>query len=269
MANVACISEDEERFTSWKDVFRNMGPIYLVFERVFYVLGALSLKTLLFRFARHAYGLAEPKLYAVRDDVLLLIYFILVGICLPALIMAITFDPQPFYVWVGVYIVLNVLQHQTNVMIFDRFRANRLPKPRVWIHSKNIEQFFERWIFPLAPISPERMQRYIRTGGSERRLFLAIMDYWLLFIGYSLIYWSNTSMEFSDGSHNIFKLFDFDGALYFSVVAGTTLGFGDITPHNEVARFVTLTETLTSFLFALVIIAYTISLIPRAPTLQK
>lgn len=263
MSNKDPITKDEERFECWTAVVQNMGPIFVIWERIFYVLGTLSLLTLIFRLARHVYGLAEPKLHAIRYDAILLIYFALFGVCLPLVISIFDLVLQPLLAFIGVYIVLYVIQHQGNVILFDQFRANRLSKPRKWIKSKKLEQAFERMVFPLAQIPRESMQRYVRTGSGSRRLLLALMDYWLLLVAYAFIYWSSAPLTGWP------KLKNFYDAIYFSVVAGTTLGFGDILPKETVPKLVTISETLVSFLFALVIIAHTVTLVPRAPTLEN
>jgi hypothetical protein len=51
--------------------------------------------------------------------------------------------------------------------------------------------------------------------------------------------------------------------IYFSFIALTTVGFGDITPVNDVARALAATEAVTGQLFLVTVVARVVSLIGR------
>ena len=90
------------------------------------------------------------------------------------------------------------------------------------------------------------------------------MDYWLLLVGFSLAYWALVPP-----SHFEEQLSGYGSALYFSVVAGTTLGFGHIAPIYWDSRCLTVAHTLMGLLFVVTIIAFTLSLLPRAKELPN
>jgi hypothetical protein len=83
------------------------------------------------------------------------------------------------------------------------------------------------------------------------------MDFWLLFVGFAEIYWAGIPNEFNPPLDTYFS------SLYMSIITGTTLGFGDITPITIQAQIITASEVLICFLFAFIIIADTVVLLPE------
>ena len=59
------------------------------------------------------------------------------------------------------------------------------------------------------------------------------------------------------------------GALYYSVVTITTLGFGDIHPKDSAIVWVVIGETIIGVFMALVIVSRLVSLLPRPATSDK
>lgn len=149
------------------------------------------------------------------------------------------------------------------MVAFDKFRGDRLPHPQKSGRFWRVLENYRSRILPINSRIPlETSLRYVLTS-RPRRLILAVMDYWLLFVGFSLAYWSLVPSHFSQ------PLTEYTSALYFSVVAGTTLGFGDITPTGGGSRSLAAAHTLMSLLFVVTIIAFTLNLLPRAIELSN
>ena len=150
-----------------------------------------------------------------------------------------------------------ILQHNVNVTVFDAFRADKLPAPKTkgsfWLRLESLMTI----LLPRDPSAPHNLRNKYRLTSKPRRLLLAVIDLWLLYVSFSIIYWIYVPKGFTE------NLCNYSDSLYFSVVTGTTLGFGDFTPVSIGAKYIVVGEVFACFLFALVIIANTISLLPK------
>ncbi len=101
-------------------------------------------------------------------------------------------------------------------------------------------------------------QQY-RVYGPRRSIILALMNYTEIVAWFALFY------------RNSWKLFrcdelcpnSFAGALYFSVVTITTLGYGDIAPIHPLGAFLICTETFIGISVLVLIVATFISARPE------
>lgn len=253
------------RFNSLGDAMRHVGLIYMLAERLFYFLSYLSLKNIRFHIGRKVYGLSAPKFDPIRKDIFILFFFVVIGIVVPVSLLAVPdfgLSSSKAVGIFGIYLIIKVIQNQVNVTIFDNFRGNRLPIPKpggkFWCSIEKICS----WIIPrdLKAEDFEKKGYYLTSG--PRRLLLAVMDFWLVFVGFSFVFWALIPCDFSQ------SIKQYSLSLYFSVVAGTTLGLGDISPTSIRSQVITMSETLICFLFALIIIANTLSLLPRSRELN-
>ncbi len=253
---------DARRFSSWSAAAQRVGLVYMFAERLFYGLSFLSPRGIRFWIVRNAQGLAVPKFDPIRKDVYNIGWFFLVGIVAPVMLATRVPSQAPsiYMAIAGVYIVLLEIQEHVNVTLFDPFRGERLPVPQA---SSRVWQSLDAWSSRILPLDRQAtdMSRFQLTSG-QRRIPLAVMDFWLLLVGYAVIYWAALPTHFN------VPLCEFASALYFSVVAGTTLGFGDIVPRSSEARLVAAAETLSCFLFAVIIIAHALDWLPRVRRLE-
>jgi len=176
------------RFSSLGDAMRNVGLIYMLTERIFYFLSFLSLKNIRFYIGRKASGLAVPKFDPIRKDIFILFFLLVIGIVVPILLLTVPDLSRSSSKAVGIfgiYVIIKVIQNQVNVTIFDNFRGNRLPVPKpcgkFW---RLIEKICTRFI-PRDPKAEDvEKDGHYHTSG-PRRLLLAVMDFWLVFVGFS------------------------------------------------------------------------------------
>ncbi|MHB9072105.1 MAG: ion channel [Desulfobaccales bacterium] len=256
---------EDNRFKSWLDAARNVGLVYMIAERLFYILSFIDHSIITYNISRKVSNLSIPKRDPFKKDIFKLMSFLFIGIILPIILRTSNsiLHSKLFLIKivgiVGIYNVVNVMQHHINVIAFDKFRADRLPP----IHKSNNKILIklEEIYTAIIPYDKRIVNSYKITFG-PRRLILSLMDFWLLLVGYSLIYWSLVPEQFSICLNN------YEYAIYYSIVCGVTLGYGDITPKTELAMYVTSLETLNCFLFALVIIASTITLLQKPTTLD-
>ena len=125
------MNENQKRFSSWWEAVRDVGPAYLLAERLFYCLQFISPIAYQILIARRAHRIAVPKFCPIADDLYKIMFFITVGIILPLLLHV-----QPNFLsqkvpvgYFGLYVAVLVFQHEINVVAFDKFRGDRLPYP--------------------------------------------------------------------------------------------------------------------------------------------
>ena len=254
-----------KRYGSWGQAFREYSPLYLLPERIFLCLSYLSLMDICFHVTRRATWVSAPKFFQPHADYGRLLFFVSLGIILPLLIMITNVGPNALFSVVGVYLTILIIQHHVNLVLFDHFRSVKLPLPRG-------KRRFSKALFMYCRIFPADLKHGRRANiirDSRRTFILSIIDYYLFFIGFSLIYWSFELKFFVNTipykGESVALTYDL--ALYFTVVVGTTLGFGEITPNGTGSIIVVIFHVFLSFLFALVIISYAIRLLPQPRTL--
>jgi hypothetical protein len=142
-----------------------------------------------------------------------------------------------------------------NITILMILFPNILSKKRPWKRLYFIFKFFFR--------NRKYIKEYKLNSG-RRRFILSVMSLWLLFVSYSLIYYALVPCSFEPYLYHHYW-----DALYFSIVTGTTLGFGDIEPLCLQAKFFSASQSLITLLFALIIVAKTLSLLPQHKSMQE
>jgi hypothetical protein len=187
------------------------------------------------------------------------LFHVSAGVGVPVFLLFTTTESHTVFSVMGVYLIVLVVQGHINVVLFDDFRARDLPPPgKPTSFIKSLDKYLQCFI----PIDPKLgvKENVIRSG--RRRVLLALMDYWLLMVGFSLVYWSAIPGKFRWDKGTCTNLNDYVDALYFSVTAATTLGFGDITPTHDLSKILAVLEAILGFLFAVLIIAYAVRLLP-------
>lgn len=96
------------------------------------------------------------------------------------------------------------------------------------------------------------------TKVDSEHLYAALSAYLLAGIYFGLCYWVLEQM--SPSTFTITGKFSQSSAIYFSFVTLATLGYGDITPHADVARSLAIIEGIGGQLFLAVLVARLVSL---------
>jgi len=104
-------------------------------------------------------------------------------------------------------------------------------------------------------------------------VFGAISAYLLFGLAWALSYWAIYSVSpeafslpdgrASTGSAEIPQVVDFSQFIYYSFVTMTTLGYGDITPLDRIARTLSWIQSVTGQFYVAVVIAWLVSALPR------
>lgn len=104
-------------------------------------------------------------------------------------------------------------------------------------------------------------------------VFGAISAYLLFGLAWALSYWAIYSVSpdafslpdgrASVGSAEIPQAVDFSQFIYYSFVTMTTLGYGDITPLDRIARTLSWIQSVTGQFYVAVVIAWLVSALPR------
>ncbi len=104
-------------------------------------------------------------------------------------------------------------------------------------------------------------------------VFGAISAYLLFGLAWALSYWAIYSVSpdafslpdggASGGSAEIPQVVDFSQFIYYSFVTMTTLGYGDITPLDRIARTLSWIQSVTGQFYVAVVIAWLVSALPR------
>jgi hypothetical protein len=243
------------KFDSWKSAARYVGLLFMIWERFFNVLSYLSPLVIFTRIIQKSQVSHTVEFSALWKDWYKLIFFLITGFIIPVWLMYGdgSLSPRIVLFW-GIYVMVLVLQHHVNITLFNDFRTEHLYLPSqggpLWQKLESIVKI----ILPLE-VQSSHLKRYTITRG-RRRIVLTLMDFWLLFVCFAEIYWAGIPDEFSPPIKHFF------GALYMSIITGTTLGFGDITPITIRAQLITAGEVLFCFLFAFIIIADTVIVMP-------
>lgn len=105
-----------------------------------------------------------------------------------------------------------------------------------------------------------------RTVDSEH-VYAALSAYLLAGLYFGLLYW--VLAQFTLGAFTTSENFSRATAIYFSFVTLATLGYGDIVPHTEVARSLTILEGIGGQLFLAVLVARLVSLYSVRPKKEE
>ena len=102
--------------------------------------------------------------------------------------------------------------------------------------------------------------RFALSAGAVGRQHVdaALSAYLLAGVFFGSCYWALEQSQ--PGAFTFTGAFSRTGALYFSFVTLTTLGYGDIAPHSDVARGLAIVEGVGGQLFLAVLIARLVSL---------
>ena len=169
------------RFQSWWEATKKVGLIYTASERFFFVMRyiCLSLRDWLALFIQKSTGEAHVKFHPIIKDVYALIFFVLMGVILPILLNKNVLSNPVGGGLLGVYLIAYVLQSEVNVVLFDQFRANKLPQRKQGGRGWGILCSIAKRILPT---DPEKTEDEYKQTSFRRRLIISIMDYWLLFV---------------------------------------------------------------------------------------
>jgi Ion channel len=96
------------------------------------------------------------------------------------------------------------------------------------------------------------------TSVDAEHLYAALSAYLLAGIYFGLLYWLLEQM--SHGTFTLNGMFTKASAIYFSFVTLATLGYGDISPHGDIARGIVIVECVGGQLFLAVLVARLVSL---------
>lgn len=128
--------------------------------------------------------------------------------------------------------------------------------PRSVTRALRVTRGFYRLLWPISAKIAKRMPK------GTRNLFLSffgplslplLLAFWanMLILGFALLQWAQPhGITSSPGMGR------FEAALYQSGVTFFTLGYGDVTPHTALARFIAVTEAGIGFGFLAVVIGY-------------
>ena len=140
-------------------------------------------------------------------------------------------------------------------VFFDAFQTIILPR-RAAGHLRLTRIFYivtwNPWVFFARRIrSSRKRETALSFYGPLSLIFLLIVWACGMVLGFSLIYLSIGS-PFEDPKHQLLFLTD----LYVSGTNFFTLGLGDVTPHSELARVLSILEAGTGFGFLAVVMGY-------------
>lgn len=134
----------------------------------------------------------------------------------------------------GVVRVVQLVAYQSTVVFFDGFRT------------------------------PRSTPEYAVTG-YRRLILLTLHNYLEIAFWFAAIY-SHYSSFFRDETH---ALSSFTGALYYSAVTMTTVGYGDVVPICRLSRITVTLQLLVGAFLTLIILARFIAFLPKPRTLDS
>jgi hypothetical protein len=97
----------------------------------------------------------------------------------------------------------------------------------------------------------------------REHLYAGLSAYLLAGVFFGVFYWvleQTWSGSFAIPGEGVRSDFSLPGAIYYSFVTLTTLGYGDIIPRSEVARGLAIMEAVAGQLYLAVLIARLVSL---------
>lgn len=148
------------------------------------------------------------------------------------------FSWKSIVVYYGLYRVFGILIYQINVLLFGLYRKREKGN----IHTV----------------------RY--TVRSFRRMVLLLLLNYIEILFWFALFFRNWSFLFCS---RYVSLDSFWGALYFSLVTMSTLGYGDISPKETWGLIFIIMQNSVGIFMALLILTRFISLLPRPETLDN
>jgi hypothetical protein len=142
---------------------------------------------------------------------------------------------------IGIIRVVEIVIYQINVTFLDEYRNLK----------KRVKD-------PLTPLYAVRSFR--------RLVLLTIHNYFEVLVWFAAFYAVAAPYFYSIRGVN---LSDISGALYFSIVTMTTLGYGDIHPLGCIGMLLTCAQTMIGVFLAIVVFARVVSLIPRPISMDE
>ena len=110
-------------------------------------------------------------------------------------------------------------------------------------------------IFPPTAINSEGKRKPHEVRDRRRTLLFALHNYMELAAWFAVIYWVQ-------GGH-FHVITSPVSALYYSLVTMATLGYGDVTPMDDVGRALVLCQVLVALFWTLVVVARFITFLPE------
>ena len=128
--------------------------------------------------------------------------------------------------------------------------------PRSVTRALRITRGFYRVLWPVSAKIAKRMPKGTRSlflsyFGPLSLPLLLVLWAMMLILGFALVQWALTG-----GITHVPGMSHFGAALYQSGVTFFTLGYGDVTPRTNLARFIAVTEAGIGFAFLAVVIGY-------------
>ena len=147
----------------------------------------------------------------------------------------------------GILCIVMVLLDAFQTIILPRRAAGRLRITRIFY----IATWFPWRFIALRIRHPRKRETALSFYGPLSLIFLLVVWACGMVVGFSLVYYSLGS-PFNDASQKTPYLTD----LYVSGTNFFTLGLGDVTPHNNIARALSTLQAGTGFGFLAVIMGY-------------
>ena len=102
-------------------------------------------------------------------------------------------------------------------------------------------------------------------GGYRRMLIMSLLNYIEIMAWFGLFYLSMAALFKDDGG----VLKSATGAIYYSLVTMSTLGYGEVTPLKDGVRAIVTLQTIIGMFLIILIISRVISYLPKPKTMDE
>jgi hypothetical protein len=126
-------------------------------------------------------------------------------------------------------------------------------------------RLFEIVTYTLSVLFLDSLATNYALRSFRRSVILTLHNYCEVFFWFAAVY-RHFAGHFGDKAGIVASA---DGALYYSMVTMATVGYGDITPQDRVARYVAITHIGVSIFLTLVVLARFVALLPTPETLDQ
>ncbi len=133
---------------------------------------------------------------------------------------------------VEIYVIVKILLYLLILFCFQ---------PKVWWSWISIYLIIDTVLYLLGLIFLNT--EYRKPASYKRNLLMTFINYVEIILGFATIYYS----AFKDYIFNLQSSID---AIYFSFISATTIGYGDMYPLSNLAKFACIIQSFLSFLFA-------------------